>query len=138
MAKMSDFIFKIGAIILNENKQILVVRKIFKDRVDFIIPGGRQEAGENDEQTLTRELQEELGVKLVSMSFFGRFEEVSIFENIPLIMHVYEAEIAGTPNPQSEIKECVWVSRDYQSEGYALGTVLSKHVIPHLVRSGKM
>ena len=135
---MEKSIFKIGAIILNEKHQLLVVRKIFKDRVDFIIPGGRQEPGEKDEQTLKRELMEELGVKVKSHKFFGRFEELAIFENIPLVMNVYLVSIDGEPKARSEIKDVVWVDRNYKDKGYALGTVLSKHVIPILVEQGEM
>lgn len=135
---MQESIYKVGAIILNDEHQMLVVRKVFKDRVDFIIPGGRQEPGETDEQTLKRELMEELGVRVKSYSFFGRFEEMAIFENIPLIMSVYQVDIEGEPKAQSEIKDVVWVDKDYESKGFLLGSVLSKHVIPLLVEKGDM
>lgn len=135
---MQPAIFKVGAIILNSSGEILVVRKRVPGRTEFIIPGGRQEEGENDEQTLRRELDEELGVELTSMKFFGRFEEAAIFENTPLVMQVYEAEVKGTLLAQSEIKEYVWVDRDYSNKGFLLGTVLSKHVIPQLIQEGKM
>lgn len=135
---MANSIFKIGAIILNQNKELLVVRKTFKDRVDFIIPGGKQEAGETDTETLKRELMEELGVEVISHEFFGRFEEIAIFENIPIIMNVYRVTITGEPKARSEIKDVVWVGQDYSAKGFILGTVLSKHVIPKLVESGEM
>ena len=135
---MQNSIFKIGAIILNDKHQLLVVRKTYEDRVDYIIPGGRQESGETDEQTLKRELDEELGVKVKSYSYFGRFEELAIFENVPLVMNVYRVKIEGKPKARSEIKDVVWVDRDYENKGYILGTVLSKHVIPRLVEQGEM
>lgn len=135
---MGESIYKVGAIILNDEKQILVVRKIFKDRTEFIIPGGRQEKGETDEQTLVRELKEELGVSVDAFSFFGKFNEQAIFEDVPLVMSVYRVEIEGQPSPQSEIKEYVWVGRNYEQEGYLLGSVLSKHVIPSLVSKGEL
>jgi 8-oxo-dGTP diphosphatase len=131
-------IYKVGAIILNDKKQILVVRKIFKDRTEFIIPGGKQEQYENDEQTLYRELKEELDVSVRMFSFLGKFSELAVFENIPLIMSVYQVEIGRQPVPRSEIKEYVWVDRNYQDKGYLLGSVLSKHVIPALVSKGQM
>ncbi|MEK6952026.1 MAG: NUDIX domain-containing protein [Nanoarchaeota archaeon] len=133
-----ESIYKVGAIILNDKKQLLVVRKKFKDRTEYIIPGGRQEKNETDHETLARELLEELGVKVVSKEFFGKFNELAIFENIPLIMSVYKVEIEGIPRAQSEIKEYVWIDKDYESKGISLGTVLSKHVIPRLVKIGDM
>ncbi|MBI2499650.1 NUDIX domain-containing protein [Candidatus Woesearchaeota archaeon] len=125
-----ESIYKVGAIVLNDKKQLLVVRKKFKDRTEYIIPGGRQEKNENDYETLARELLEELGVKVISKEFFGKFNEQAIFENIPLTMSVYRVEIEGVPKPQSEIKEYVWIDKEYGSKGISLGTVLSKHIIP--------
>lgn len=136
--RTSDTIYKVGAIILNSRKQILVVRKYLKEQLEFIIPGGRQEKNETDEQTLARELQEELGVSITSFEYFGRYEEIAVFEKVPLVMSVYKVNIEGEPSPKREIKEYVWVDRDYESKGYALGTVLSKHVIPKLISDGKM
>jgi len=133
-----ESIYKVGAIILNNKKQLLVVRKNFKDRTEYIIPGGRQEKNETDYETLARELSEELGVKFISKEFFGKFNEQAIFENIPLTMSVYRIEIEGIPKPQSEIKEYIWIDKEYESKGISLGTVLSKHVIPQLVKAGDM
>lgn len=135
---MSESIYKVGAIILNDQKELLVVRKQFKDRVDFIIPGGRQEKGENDEQTLRRELEEELGVTVKSFTPFGQFEEMAVFENVPLKMTVFEVQIEGTPKAKSEIKEAIWIDANYAHKGIQLGSVLSKHVIPALFKQGKM
>jgi 8-oxo-dGTP diphosphatase len=131
-------IYKVGAIILNERKQLLVVRKRVEDRTEFIIPGGRQEPGEADLHTLARELQEELGVSLESSTFFGKFEDIAVFENVPLVMSVYQTIINGKPTPQSEIKEYAWIDRDYSAKGYCLGSVLSKYVIPTLIATGQM
>lgn len=133
---MRHEIYKVGAVIVNDSKQILVVRKTFKDRVEFIIPGGRQELGEDDEQTLFRELEEELGVKVSSYTYFGTYEEPAVFEGTPLTMSVYEVVIKGIPKPQSEIKEAIWIDRDYSGKGIKLGSVLANHVIPALINRG--
>lgn len=128
-------IHKIGAIIVKD-KKILVVHKQFEDRAEYIIPGGRPESGESHEDTLRRELQEELGVDLLSYKQFGSFQEIAIFENIPIFMDVYFTEISGTPKPRTEIKKLVWIDKDYEKQGIQLGTVLSRHVIPKLVNDG--
>lgn len=129
---------KVGAVILNDRKQILVVRKFLRPQSEFIIPGGRKERDEPDEETLARELREELGITIKSCHFFGHYEETAIFENVPLLMDVYRVEIEGEPKPNSEIKECAWIGRDYEAQVYMLGTVLSRHVIPRLVNEGLM
>jgi len=102
---MHQGIYKVGAIILNDKKELLVVQKHYKDRTDYIIPGGKQEKGENDQQTLLRELQEELAINVAAYEYFGEFEEVAIFENIPIVMSVYRVKIEGEPQARSEIKD---------------------------------
>lgn len=131
----SKKIHKIGAIIVND-KKILVVRKEVKGHKEYIIPGGRPEGKETHEQTLRRELKEELNIDLQSYSFFGSFTEVAVFENIPIFMDVYFVKYSGIPTPNSEIKDLVWIDKDYESEGIKLGSVLSLHVIPKLVADG--
>src|SRR5436190_4373503 len=135
---MGDSIYKVGALIFNEKKQLLVVRKLFNNRREFIIPGGKQENDENDQQTLIRELKEELGVSIKSSYFFGKFEGQAVFENIPLVMNIYQVEIDGQPSPQSEIQECLWIDRNYEANGCMVGLVLSKQVIPTLISKGWM
>jgi 8-oxo-dGTP diphosphatase len=135
---MNQGIYKVGAIILNDKKELLVVRKHYKDRLDYIIPGGKQEKGENDRQTLLRELQEELAIHVTIYEYFGKYEEVAIFENIPIVISVYQVKIEGEPQAHSEIKDLVWIDRNYHTKGYILGTVLSKHVIPSLIERGEM
>lgn len=129
---------KVGGIILSNNK-LLVVRKKTKDnREEYIIPGGKRDGAETDFQTLKRELSEEIQVKLVDMKPFGGFDDIAIFENIPIHIEVYFAEIQGEPKCDSEIKDLVWIDRDYTLKGIKLGSVLGKFVIPKLIEMGMM
>lgn len=129
---------KIGGIILR-GKELLVVKKRTKDnREEYIIPGGKREGNETDFETLKRELQEEIQVELVDAKPFGGFDDIAIFENIPIHIEVYFAHIIGEPSCDSEIKELVWIDRDYAEKGIKLGSVLAKFVIPKLVEMGLM
>lgn len=129
---------KVGGIIF-DNHRILVVRKKTKDnREEYIIPGGKREGEETDFQTLKRELQEEIQVELVSARNFGGFDDIAIFEGIPIHIEVYFADIVGEPRCDSEIKDLVWIDRDYSEKGIKLGSVLRKFVIPKLVEMGMM
>jgi len=130
-------IHKIGAIVV-ENKKILVVRKEVKGHTEYIIPGGRPEGDETHEQTLRRELYEELNINLSSYKRFGSFTETAVFENIPIFMDVYFVTYEGNPTPKSEIKELVWITKDYKQQGVELGSVLGRHIIPKLVAEGIM
>lgn len=124
---------KIGGIILND-KKILVVKKYTKDnRQEYIIPGGKRESGESDFETLHRELLEEIQVKLISAKNFGGFDDIAVFENIPIHVEVYYANIEGIPKCDSEIKELIWIDRNYKNQGIVLGSILSEFVIPKLI-----
>lgn len=133
--KMID---KVGGIILKD-KKILVVKKRTKDnRCEYIIPGGKREGNETDFETLSRELQEEIQVKLISAEDFGGFDDIAIFEQIPIHVQVYMATIEGEPTCDSEIKELVWIDRFYEEQNIKLGSILSKFVIPKLIEMDLM
>ena len=129
---------KIGGIIL-DGKKLLVVRKRTKDnREEYIIPGGKRKENETDFETLKRELAEEIQVELLKTTTFGGFDDIAIFENIPIHIEVYFAEIVGEPKCDSEIKDLVWIDKDYDKKGIKLGSVLGKFVVPKLVEMGMM
>ena len=58
--------YNVGGVVL-EDKKLLVVRKK-NGRVECILPGGKQEKGESDLDTLKREFFEELGVFIKNIS----------------------------------------------------------------------
>ncbi len=128
---------KIGAIILKD-KQLLVVRKKGKEHAEFIIPGGKSEGNETHLETLARELREELGVSFEDPIHFGTFEDIAVFEQVPIVMDVYSVRVVGEPKPASEIKEYVWIDRNYATHGIVLGSVLARFVIPGLIERGEM
>jgi 8-oxo-dGTP diphosphatase len=63
---------KVAWILLKEGR-ILGARSKGKDK--FYIPGGKREAGESDNETLIREIREELSVEIIpaSIAYFGTF-----------------------------------------------------------------
>lgn len=128
-----DKIDKVGAIILQDKKLLVVRKKTADNRAEYIIPGGRREKEESDSQTLSRELQEELQVSVSSQKHFGSFDDIAIFENIPIHMEVYLVTIHGEPTPASEIKEYAWIDRNYNKKGILLGRILSRYVVPKLI-----
>jgi len=121
---------KIGAIILNDGK-LLVVRK--KDVEIYIMPGGGIEENETHEQCLAIELKEELNAKPTKFAFFGTFAEPAMFEKGKIKMSIYFVDIEGIPKPHSEIVECFWLDKNYRKKNIKLGSVCEKHVIPKLI-----
>lgn len=122
---------KLGAIIV-KNRQLLVVRKRGKE--EFIIPGGKHERDEGEEECLKRELYEELQISLTSFNFFKRYEGEAHFEKVPMIMDLYFADFRGEIKIDSEIKEFLWLGRDYKEKGVKLGGALEFFTVPELVK----
>lgn len=62
----------VGALIVDEEKGLLVaIRGQDPGKGTWDIPGGFAEPGETAEQTLYREVQEELGVQIISHEYFA-------------------------------------------------------------------
>lgn len=127
---------KVGGAIVLDHK-ILVVRKKTKENFEeYIIPGGKREAGENDLETLSRELKEELSVNILTADYMGEYQDIAVFEKVPITIRVYLTQISGTIDVQNEIKEYCWIDREYKKAGIRVGSILEKYVIPELVYRG--
>ena len=116
---------KVGGIII-KNKKVLVVRKKTKENFpEFIIPGGKRETGETDVETLQREIQEEVNLKVVKAEYVDEYEDIAIFEKVPIVVEV---------NVDNEIKEFCWIDKDYKKNGIKVASILEKFVLPELIR----
>ena len=70
-------------------------------------PGGKQEEGETIQQTVERELQEELGVEVTTYKEFMKLKHV--YSHFSITMHAYLCRlISGKPSPKSS-QEIKWV-----------------------------
>ena len=84
-----------------------------KGRNKFYIPGGKREAHETDEETLVREIKEELAVHIIreTISYLGTFKAQSdgATEGVIVKMTCYTAEYNGNLKASSEIEELRWL-----------------------------
>ena len=125
---------KVGGIVIKD-KKVLVVRKKTKENfLEFIIPGGKRDSGETDLETLQREMQEEVNLKIIKTEYLGEYRDIAIFENIPIAMKVYLCEVEGEINVQNEIKEFCWIDKNYKEKGIKVGSILEKFVLPQLIK----
>ena len=127
---------KVGGVILKDRK-ILVQRKK-NNREECIIPGGKRKEKETDFETLKRELDEELTVNLIKAEFLGRYDDIACFSNEPIHVQTYIAQIEGEIICNNEIKEAIWIDRNYKEQGIKVGSILGEHVIPKLIERGLM
>ncbi|AIQ74343.1 MULTISPECIES: NUDIX hydrolase [Paenibacillus] len=95
-----------------QNGQVLCARSTGKDT--YYLPGGKREAGETDEETLVREIEEEISVRIKpeTISYFGTFEAEAHgkAEGVIVKMTCYIADFEGSLSPASEIDELSWLS----------------------------
>ena len=110
---MSNKVITIAAaIILNEQNQILLVRK--KDTDFFMHVGGKLEPNELPEAALSREVLEETGCEIEILSYIGKYETVAANElNHSLVSYLYQVKLNSQPQVQAELAEMQWVDLNH-------------------------
>jgi 8-oxo-dGTP diphosphatase len=128
---MSELIVSIvAALIRDEMGRVLLVRK--RGTSAFMQPGGKRDAGEDDATALARELDEELGCRVVSGSLKPLGEFVAPSANEPGWMvqaAVYAVDVTGTIKARAEIEEIAWID-PARTDGFTLAPLTRDHVLP--------
>ncbi|MEX0275386.1 MAG: NUDIX domain-containing protein [Flavobacteriaceae bacterium] len=105
---------EIDKIAFIETKDGQVLSTKSKGKTKYYIPGGKREAGETDEQTLVREIEEELSVQIdkKTIEYLGTFKAQSDGAKAGVIvkMTCYKAVYDGTMKPSNEIEEIRWLN----------------------------
>jgi len=130
---MPEPVFKYGLAVIKD-KKLLVVRK--RNTSKYIMPGGKPLEGETAEQTLEREIWEELScrIKTGSLDPFDTFEDRSALKPYPIIeMKVYLGEIEGVPKPSGEIVEVRWIEK---SDLDLMTPIIKDKIVPALIKRG--
>ncbi|OAD46784.1 NUDIX hydrolase [Polaribacter atrinae] len=100
------------AFIETKNGQILSTRS--KGKSKYYIPGGKRELEETDQQTLVREILEELDVQIKTdtIKYVGTFKAQSdgAKEGVLVKMTCYKAAYNGVLSPKNEIEEIRWLN----------------------------
>ena len=121
---------KIAGIIIKD-KQLLMCKKY--DEPHFIMPGGKLIEGETKEQTLKRELKEEIGVELKSMKFFKTWEAPHFRDKNKIVkMETYFVEVEGEPKAIGEINEIEWIDSNYKGKNLKIASIDEDYLVPEL------
>ncbi|OBY74354.1 NUDIX hydrolase [Acinetobacter gyllenbergii] len=116
-----------AAVILNEQNQLLLVRK--QNTHAFMQVGGKLEINEAPEITMQREILEEIGCECELKQFIGRFETAAANEpDHMLVSYVYAVELKQAPQIAAEIAEMKWIELDDQAT--VLAPLTKEIVIP--------
>lgn len=107
----SKIIDKIAFIEIKEGK-ILMTKSFGKAK--FYIPGGKRDSGEKDEETLIREIFEELSVHIAkgSSKYVGTFEAQADgkAEGTKVRLSCYKAKYSGVLKANNEIEKIEWLN----------------------------
>lgn len=114
-----------AAVILNEQNQLLLVRK--QNTQAFMQVGGKLELNEAPEIAIQREILEEIACESEIKQFIGRFETAAANEpDHLLVSYVYEVKLKQTPRIAAEIAEMKWIDLEDQA---TLLAPLTQHVV---------
>lgn len=98
----------VTAVIRDDVGRMLVVRK--RGTSIFMKPGGKREPGEDDLTALARELDEELGCRLVEARLLGQFEAPAANEPDHTVRATtYLARVEGEIGVRAEIEDMAWI-----------------------------
>lgn len=129
----------IAALIFNKNEELLVLRKKTpNNRKECILPGGKREKGESDEQTLRRELLEELGLEIKEIAYYKQYLDKAIFEegeDFQQTTYIVKVDVNNII-VKNEIKEALWIDTGYEARGIVCNPTLKLKILPDLVNDG--
>jgi 8-oxo-dGTP diphosphatase len=120
----------VAAVIRDAAGRVLLVRK--RGTVAFMQPGGKRDSGEDDITALAREIDEELGCRLIadSIRHLGEFDAVSANEpGFRVRAALYEVEVSGEIAPKAEIEAMVWFDPAAPAD-IPLAPLTRDHVLP--------
>ena len=120
----------VAALIRDEAGRVLLVRK--RGTAAFMQPGGKRDPGEDDATALARELDEELGCRVVAGSARPLGEFVAPSANEPgwtVRAAVYAVDVTGEISPRAEIADIAWIDPT-AVQTIALAPLTRDHVLP--------
>lgn len=122
---MPVMIDKVAWILIQDGK-VLSARSKGKDLYYF--PGGKREPGESDTETLVREIEEELTVRIKpdTVRPFGIFEAEADGKaaGVRVRMVCYTADYEGQLTPAAEIEELVWLGENDRNQVSAVSQLV--------------
>lgn len=132
MAETTSPIPWAGVAIVRE-RQLLTLKE--RDKPFYILPGGKVEPGETDEEAAIRELDEETRLSAHNLTHFVTINENSRTTGQPIRFRVFTAELDKGPETSdlpARTETIAWIDSAHKKIGIEVGNLLIK-LIPVLV-----
>ena len=127
-------IFKVAGIEIRNN-EFLMVRKTGKDIWTNL--GGKPESGETSEESLIREVKEELNSRINIIQFIGEFENKAALDDAVINIKLYEIKLLDNPIiTDDELEEFRFIGENDIKEGINLPLSIREQIIPKLIKQG--
>ena len=95
--------------VLNEKNEIALLKQNYVTTANYVVVAGIMKIGESAEDTVIREVQEEIGLKVSSLEFIKSYP----YPKKEMLMLGYKAIVQKTDfNISSEVDDAIWVSLD--------------------------
>lgn len=129
----------VGAIVVRDNKVLLVKRSQSPGQGLWAIPGGRVELGETLQQAAEREILEETGLKIRAGDPLYTFEviepdDVGRIQFHYVIVDLMADYLGGEINPNDDVSEARWVTPEELKDLPVSET--TREVLTNVVRFG--
>lgn len=126
-------IHKIAAMVIEDDK-FLMVRK--KGSSLWTSLGGHLEEGETEEQSLLREVREEMGCSATIVKKLGDFEAKAGEDDAIVRLSTYLVELNGEiVFEDPELEEYKFIGKDYENEGVKFPDSIKNKVIPFCLKN---
>lgn len=127
-------IHKIAAMVIKDDS-FLMVRKKGKDIWTNL--GGHPEEGETEEQTLLREIKEEMGCDADILTKLGDFEAPAAHDDAIVRLSTYLVELKGDIHfHDPELEEYRYIHKNYKDEGIKMPNSITERIIPFIIEKG--
>ncbi|MEZ0165267.1 NUDIX domain-containing protein [Kineococcus sp. LSe6-4] len=117
------------------DQRLLTVSKTAAAHV-FYLPGGKPDAEELPEQTLARELSEELSTTPLDVQPYLVVRAPAALEGVPMQMTVFRCGLAAPPRLAAELADSRWITGTGLRAPDVLAPAVRDVLVPRLVQDG--
>jgi ADP-ribose pyrophosphatase len=119
----------VGAVVIKDNKILLVQRKHPPHQDEWVIPGGKVKWGESLQYAAEREILEETGIRIKAQESIYTFELIHRDEQQQVIDHYVIVDLmcryqSGEVRAHSDAKAVHWFDKEQLSTGHINSTTL--------------